>query len=565
MGAALKRLSFDFQIKKEGKGSVVIAGLANANTIDRMKERILPTAWDLENYKKNPVVLFDHGHDPTFGFMPIGRATLVEAREEGLYTEAEISRSKSDKITAVRDLIEEGILKSFSVGFDPKDTQKSADNPEIMEITKAELIENSVVPIPMNQDSTFSRLRKRKSFWNSPLAKRWYDAFLDRVAACKKSAWVAAAVHQRFYDLMESGEIRNRDAAMRYISEESGATPAQVKAALAGDTLPVPGPMLDAFATVLHIDRQMLVELNKGDFALLERVMSRDEKGAQGGGAVDPNKKPEDTTPPPATEDPNKKPPAKDGQGVVAYISVPKAQAETSEAAAQSVADAGYSVDAPEEMPDAWCFWQVPKDSVNVDGGMTVDIGNGVMALVAPKADGGAADPNAGKAGDAPQAGDPPSAEDTTPADDAALTKAKELVAAAAAILNDGGDTATAIAKLKEAATALGAGKGLDIFDVKAVTVGDDNPYLKSMEAQTGILGAMLNELKGMSGKLDGLADVSVQLAKVAGGAKDATAPADGGGAPAAGGGKDDDLSKSLDLLQDYQKDLDKKLKRLNV
>jgi HK97 family phage prohead protease len=165
------RLSFDFAIKgKEQSGKIVIAGFANANTVDRGIERIDPKAWKLDNYVKNPVVLFNHGIDAAFGAMPIGRAKKVEARDGGLFAEIEISDSKTEKITAIRDLIEEGILKTFSVGFDPKNANRDG---ETKIITDAELLEISVVPIPMNQDSTFSLLSKSLGENRTKTAKKW--------------------------------------------------------------------------------------------------------------------------------------------------------------------------------------------------------------------------------------------------------------------------------------------------------------------------------------------------------------------------------------------------------
>ena len=197
----VRQINFDFQVKSKGKDGIVVEGFANAATIDRMKEKIDPNGWDLENYKKNPVVLFDHGHDPTFGYMPIGKALSVEARPEGLYIKIQLSNSKSEKISAIRDLVDEGILKTFSVGFDPKESEKSADNPDVTVIKSAELIETSIVPIPMNQDSTFSVLKKKFNP-RTDLAKKWLDRFCGKVKLVKKGAWVAAAIHQRLYDLM---------------------------------------------------------------------------------------------------------------------------------------------------------------------------------------------------------------------------------------------------------------------------------------------------------------------------------------------------------------------------
>jgi HK97 family phage prohead protease len=170
----MNRLSFDFEVKGKKDGTIVIAGYANANTIDRGMERIDPSAWNLDNYKKNPVVLFDHGKDPAFGNLPIGKSRVVEARDGGLYCEVEISNSKTERITAIRDLVEEGILKTFSVGFDPKSATKDG---EVSVIDNAELIEISAVPLPMNQDSTFALLSKMLPENRTKTAKRWFDNY----------------------------------------------------------------------------------------------------------------------------------------------------------------------------------------------------------------------------------------------------------------------------------------------------------------------------------------------------------------------------------------------------
>jgi HK97 family phage prohead protease len=183
----MKHIKFDFETKSSSKG-LVIEGFANANTFDRCKERIDPAGWSLDNYKKNPVILFDHGHDMAFGSMPIGKAIAIEPREGGLFIKAAISQSKTEKISAVRDLIEEGILKTFSVGFNPMENEKSGDG---IVITKAELIENSVVPVPMNQDSVFSI--SNRSF-KSALATDWFNQYCKSADLFRKGAKFAAIV-----------------------------------------------------------------------------------------------------------------------------------------------------------------------------------------------------------------------------------------------------------------------------------------------------------------------------------------------------------------------------------
>jgi len=163
----LKKLvgTVDFQVTKakeeEGGGEkMVIRGLANANVVDRGKERITTDAWQLENFMKNPVILVNHGFD-IMGGLPIGKAIKVEPSDEGLIIEAEISNSKNGAIPMIADLIKDGYLSTFSVGFDLLEGKEEVlDGKEVFTITKAELFEVSIVGVPMNQDSTFTVVSK---------------------------------------------------------------------------------------------------------------------------------------------------------------------------------------------------------------------------------------------------------------------------------------------------------------------------------------------------------------------------------------------------------------------
>lgn len=136
------------KIATSGKG-ITIQGWANKAIVDRGGDIIPKSAWQLDNFHKNPIVLFNHDKSK-----PIGKVTAVEARDEGLYVKARISGSSDPEITKIRDLIDEGVLNAFSVGFDMIDSE--ASDKGVTEIKAAELFELSVVALPMNQDSLFS-------------------------------------------------------------------------------------------------------------------------------------------------------------------------------------------------------------------------------------------------------------------------------------------------------------------------------------------------------------------------------------------------------------------------
>lgn len=147
----INKICFDsFRVKTlSGGEDVTIEGFANKAVVDRGNDIIDPKAWKLDNYKKNPILLF--AHDPQ---KPIGKVIDCKSTDEGLMVKARLSRSKDPTVSLVRDLVKEGILNSFSVGFDAKRSEKSSEGANV--IKDAELMEISVVSIPMNQDSTFS-------------------------------------------------------------------------------------------------------------------------------------------------------------------------------------------------------------------------------------------------------------------------------------------------------------------------------------------------------------------------------------------------------------------------
>jgi HK97 family phage prohead protease len=131
-------------------GSIKISGLASTNALDRTGDVINHDAWTksdgLENYKTNPIILFNHDYN-----RPIGRATSMEVGEEGLEIGAKISKSAGE----IKDLIKDGVLGAFSVGFRVKDADYN-DETDGYKIKDAELFEVSVVSVPANQTAMFS-------------------------------------------------------------------------------------------------------------------------------------------------------------------------------------------------------------------------------------------------------------------------------------------------------------------------------------------------------------------------------------------------------------------------
>lgn len=146
--------------------SIYIEGYASTADIDRMGDVIPPAVWErgMENYLKNPIILAYHDHDD-----PCGRMTDHKVDNAGLWIKARISAAAE-----VFNLIRDGVLTAFSVGFRIKDAEYNAAA-EVFLIKEVELIEISVVSVPANQNTLFSL---SKAFENAEEYKQFKEQFV---------------------------------------------------------------------------------------------------------------------------------------------------------------------------------------------------------------------------------------------------------------------------------------------------------------------------------------------------------------------------------------------------
>jgi HK97 family phage prohead protease len=136
-----------------------IAGVANANIVDRVQERLDPVGLIAQDYLKNPQLLAHHSYHH-----PIGQVETIDVQDDGVHFSAWIGDPQKADLTdmqrEIRSLVAQGILKTVSVGFIPKKIRAPLYNSTgIMEepavIEQWELLELSVVSVPCNQDSVF--------------------------------------------------------------------------------------------------------------------------------------------------------------------------------------------------------------------------------------------------------------------------------------------------------------------------------------------------------------------------------------------------------------------------
>lgn len=139
----------------------VIAWTVSTESRDRDGDRIKVAGWELTNFRKSPVVMWNHD----YGLAPIGRAIKVWKDFSGP-TGSRLRMLKqftpegmNPLADTVFEMAKNGFLNSASVGFIPKEFEKDPDMDEDDRqrhifggflFKKQELLESSVVPIPSN-------------------------------------------------------------------------------------------------------------------------------------------------------------------------------------------------------------------------------------------------------------------------------------------------------------------------------------------------------------------------------------------------------------------------------
>jgi HK97 family phage prohead protease len=275
-GIMRKKLFCSFEsetIKTKGSDGgqrTVIKGFANRSykagqkVVDRGNEHIPPEEWRVGEWQKNPIILFNHNRD-----MPIAKGIGVNVTEDGLWLEAEVSNSDAPEIKKIRDLIKEKILNSFSVGIDVQD-EKMVDG--ALHLYGVDLLETSVVSIPMNQESQFElSTEDLKSMSMNDIRAKMLKV---------KGAAVAAEVHRKISEMQENEEF-SRDDALVKIASDAGMSLNDLFEFLAGNVCTADEKLVHALASNLGIDSRTLTDLNQIDEQLGDREIKRPEDAQQ--------------------------------------------------------------------------------------------------------------------------------------------------------------------------------------------------------------------------------------------------------------------------------------------
>lgn len=122
--------------------------------VDRDGDTIDPKGWKLDNYAKNPVVLWAHDYSQP----PVGKATNITATKDGLKADVEFMPAGMNPFAdMIHDMVKGGYLSATSVGFKGTDFEKSKDRQYGYDFKSQELLEFSIVPVPSNPEALIAR------------------------------------------------------------------------------------------------------------------------------------------------------------------------------------------------------------------------------------------------------------------------------------------------------------------------------------------------------------------------------------------------------------------------
>ncbi len=143
--------------------------------VDRDRDTINADGWDLENYLKNPVVLWAHDYSS----LPVAKALKTYVEDGVLKANDQFADADLYPFAdTVYRMYKEGYLSAVSVGFLPTKWMwvEEDDRPFGIDFQEQEMLEHSAVPVPANPNALIEA--RSKGINLAPLAG-WAEQVLD--------------------------------------------------------------------------------------------------------------------------------------------------------------------------------------------------------------------------------------------------------------------------------------------------------------------------------------------------------------------------------------------------
>jgi HK97 family phage prohead protease len=147
-GAAVERLGSVARAADDG--SRIVRFVLSDGLVDRMGDTIAVKGWVLDDYRRNPTVLWAHlSNEP-----PIGRMVRIFVANERLMGDVEFASAATYPFAdTIYHMVLDGFIRACSVGFLPLEWKFSDDRKFGIDFIRQELLELSICPVGANANA----------------------------------------------------------------------------------------------------------------------------------------------------------------------------------------------------------------------------------------------------------------------------------------------------------------------------------------------------------------------------------------------------------------------------
>lgn len=176
---------FNVAVKAVDDENYIITGVFSTGDEDRHGEVVEQKSWMLDDYLKNPVILFAHDHQQP----AIGKCLSLTFNNEGnLEGQIQFAAKEYEFANTIYKLYKGGYMRAFSVGFQNEVVEYDEEENKVT-LKKNHLFEISTVNVPANALA----LAKSKGIDTSALEKR-LNQKEGRVLSAKNRTTITNAV-----------------------------------------------------------------------------------------------------------------------------------------------------------------------------------------------------------------------------------------------------------------------------------------------------------------------------------------------------------------------------------
>jgi HK97 family phage prohead protease len=223
LGLALRKQFVLDEVKQlEGEDQTLLFTISTG-IVDRDQDTINADGWKLENYLKNPVVLWAHDYHA----LPVAKAIAVWVENAKLMSKAQFTpRDLNPFGHMVYQMYLQGFLKATSVGFDPLKWSFNEARSWGVDFLEQELLEFSCVPVPANPEALIAAGAKGIDL--APL-KGWAEETLDTING-ESGLWLPKAKVERAFLIVDGKKsflVPGLKAEGGEEAPEEGAAPAE--------------------------------------------------------------------------------------------------------------------------------------------------------------------------------------------------------------------------------------------------------------------------------------------------------------------------------------------------